>query len=123
MKQERQHRYVDAERFLLEITKKAAMLYDPDGRPNGAAYADAFLNDAGNPSTEWSCVEDMVENLAEDDVRKAVRAKWEHDSMYRDQRGAEFPMCRCSACGTAYHAISIIVTEGNYCPACGAHMR
>lgn len=50
-------------------------------------------------------------------------ARWVHSTVYVDQRGCAFPKCKCSNCEHEEFAISDNVTQGNYCPNCGARMR
>lgn len=56
-------------------------------------YCDCFLNDAQNLSTEWYCVEDIVENAPTVDTVPVVRCKdcenWDTDWKPADAEDGE----------------------------------
>jgi len=70
-------------------------------------YANAFFSDAGAVSTEWWCVEDMVDNAPtiEPQSKKGV---W---IVGKDG-------CYCSECGSEFPS-----ADYNFCPECGTDMR
>jgi DNA-directed RNA polymerase subunit RPC12/RpoP len=51
------------------------------------------------------------------EVAPVVRGEWTYS---RTQ--SEFAVSKCSNCGKEQFSISHVVTEGNYCPNCGAKM-
>lgn len=52
---------------------KALQEYDPEYE--GRGWACNFLNDSREPSTEWYCVEDVVEDVPAVDAAPVVRCK------------------------------------------------
>lgn len=77
-------------------------------------YAFNFLNNAQNPSTEWECIEDMIDSMEVYEAEPVKRGKWIWDSNapYRD-----YGAYKCSNCGRHMDF------EENYCPNCGARME
>lgn len=69
-------------------------------------FCSNFLNDAGNPSTEWDCVDDILENAPTIDAQPVKHGKWvKYPSIYR-----------CSNCGNPKGM------PKPYCELCGARM-
>lgn len=62
-------RLIDADALLAEC--KEAQKSDPNA--DGRGWASHFLNAAGEPSTEWYCVEDMIEDAPTVDAVPVVR--------------------------------------------------
>lgn len=70
-------------------------------------YAYNFLNNALNPSTEWECIEDMIDSIEVYEAEPVKRGKWIKTTLDYSQ---------CSICGEYRH-------PSNFCPICGADMR
>ena len=100
---------------------------------HGREYANAFFSGGGDISTEWWCVEDMIENAPTIEERK--KGKWiPVTKIYKVTEG-QFPQThiewvdatepdeidgvRCSECGTVYDFIE----ARNWCSECGARME
>ena len=100
-------RLIDAD-ALMEECQLAQKQADRHGRE----YANAFYSGSMDISTEWWCVEDMIENAHTVDERK--KGKWIEITDH------ETPIvCKCTECGwltTHYDSFS-------FCPNCGADMR
>lgn len=73
-------------------------------------YCDCFLNDAQNLSTEWCCVEDIVEAAPTIEAEPVRHGKW----VNQDET---YTRWYCSECKSGNHAGGT-----NYCPNCGAKM-
>ena len=71
-------------------------------------WASHFINDAGEPSTEWYCVEDMIENAPAVDAVLVVRCK---DCKHVYFASNRVPEEQCWVCDL----IGLDVTEGWYC--------
>lgn len=78
---------------------------------HGREYANAFYSGGGEISTEWWCVEDMIEN-APTVTPERKKGKWIDKS-----GGIEGAWNYCSVCGE--QAIDLY----DYCPNCGARME
>ena len=65
-------RLIDADALL----NKCAECQKNDPLFEGRGWASHFINDAGEPSTEWYCVEDMIENTPTID---AIPVEWLED--------------------------------------------
>lgn len=78
-----------------------------------------FLNNAGNPSTEWDCVDDILENAPTIDAQPVKHGKWIVYNLY----------ARCSECSVAYdfdtfqRLIPMNEKFPRHCSYCGADMR
>lgn len=83
---------------------------DPHFEERG--WASHFINDAGEPSTEWYCVEDMIENAPAVDAVPVIHARWQGVSPFVDSE-------ECSNCR---YNIPSDEFETPYCPWCGAKM-
>ena len=81
-------------------------------------WASHFLNDAGEPSTEWYCVEDMIENAPAVDAAPVVHAR---RKTIKAGASNNYPFwdSKCSECG---YTTAITTTGWRYCPRCGAKM-
>lgn len=55
------------------LLKECAECQKTDPRFEERGWASHFLNDAGEPSTEWYCVEDMIDNAPTVD---AIPVEW-----------------------------------------------
>lgn len=93
---------------------------------HGREFTNAFYSDGGEISTEWWCVEDMIENAPTIEPQR-MRGKWtEKHHAYSDEesRIEEWQSCRCSKCGR-YDTRPYLYyfSEPNYCSWCGADMR
>lgn len=73
-------------------------------------YAFNFLNDAQNPSTEWGCIEDMIESIP------VITEPVKHGRWFHDFEG----YVRCSVCNE--HEMNEVAFFYTYCPNCGARM-
>ena len=83
-------------------------------------YAFNFLNNAQNPSTEWECIEDMLDSMEVHEAEPVKHGKWE----YYKNNGI-FDTHRCTLCGEKYEMYMDIepTTIYKYCPNCGALMN
>ena len=81
---------------------------------HGREFANAFYSGGGEVSTEWWCVEDMIENAPTIEPRK--KGKWVgYDGDWLKT------MCKCSECGAM---IDINEKYKNFfCYHCGARME
>ena len=65
------------------LLKECAECQKTDPHFEERGWANHFINSAGEPSTEWYCVEDMIENAPAVDAVPVVRCKnckyWEAD--------------------------------------------
>ena len=90
---------------------------------HGREFASAFYSDGGEISTEWWCVEDMIENAPTIEPRKG---KWiPHKEKCREYIGTvlahvEYDYWLCDACG---YRVKKGQPMYNFCPNCGADMR
>ena len=103
-----------------------------EGKPD--FYCDNFLNNAGNPSTEWDCVDDILANAPTIESHPVKRGKWldygsgagmycsecKHRIRYRNGiretttfSDGEFEFVQYASRNGYY----------NFCPKCGADMR
>ena len=86
---------------------------------HGREFANAFYSGGGSISTEWWCVEDMIENAPtiEPERKKGRWIECDHEKWSGDTFAY-----RCSECGGAYH-LNIEQTIGvwDFCPACGSY--
>ena len=71
---------------------------------HGREFANAFYSGGGEISTEWWCVEDMIENAPTIEPERK-KGKWIDDN--------------CSECGFYVHHGDM----RNFCPNCGAKMK
>lgn len=72
-------------------------------------YAFNFLNNAQNPSTEWECIEDMLDSMEVYEAEPVKHGKWigvDYDTYFE-----------CSECK---HMTDWQLYK--YCPYCGARM-
>ena len=83
-------------------------------------YAYNFLNNAQNPSTEWECIEDMIDSMEVHEAEPVRRGEWIVDNDFYT----------CSRCNHQFLIDKIlsmtIYPSGGmpyYCPCCGADMR
>ena len=83
---------------------------DPHFEERG--WASHFINDAGEPSTEWYCVEDMIENAHAVDAAPVIHARWQGVS----------PFVETEECSNCRYNIQSEELETPYCPWCGAKM-
>ena len=82
-------------------------------------YAFHFLNDAQNPSTEWECVEDLIENAPTIEAEPVRHGAWTKGYCKDEEMNCVF----CSACGkSAYWDTDYGQQLFPYCPYCGAKM-
>lgn len=108
------------------LLKECAEHQKTDPRFEGRGWASHFINDAGEPSTEWYCVEDMIENAPAVDAVPVVHAHWiettipanttGHGGVGQDKKKGWL----CSHCRCAFDAR--LLWANNYCPNCGAMM-
>lgn len=76
---------------------------------HGREFANAFYSGGGEISTEWWCVEDMIDNAPTIEERKTGKWILNHDEY-------EWWL-ECSECGR------VVSVSGNFCPNCGAKME
>lgn len=89
-------------------------------------YAFNFLNNAQNPSTEWECIEDMLDNMEVYEAEPVKRGKWEeHHATYIKQLDAWFVQAKCSCCGRYSDKMDNYsqYLDLEYCSHCSADMR
>lgn len=94
-----------------------------------------FLNDAQNPSTEWECVEGLIENAPTLDVAPVVHAHWieesyEYYKAWQEAFGTENFFRDCEyftdhiACSNCLKSYNIMDNDSagcwKFCPNCGA---
>ena len=87
---------------------------------HGREYANAFYSGGGDVSTEWWCVEDMIENAPTIEPERK-KGKWQITDAYPHN-------VYCSECHKRCAQTQWPVWEDgslprNYCPNCGADMR
>lgn len=111
------------------LLKECAECQKTDPRFEERGWASHFINDAGEPSTEWYCVEDMIENAPAVDAAPVVHGRWVKVSGYVTPGGD--PVWKCSECGKGVHVYGIEhgtygadIADGQWisCPNCGAKM-
>ena len=95
------------------LLKECAECQKTDPNFEGRGWASHFISEAGMPSTEWYCVEDMIENAPAVDAAPVVHARWDE---IRDYTQAGLISFECSECGR------LCDTLYKYCPRCGARM-
>ena len=76
---------------------------------HGREFANAFYSGGGEVSTEWWCVEDMIENAPTIEPQRTGR--WESGT------DLDREWCICSECFHQQY------DKTNYCPNCGARMK
>ena len=81
---------------------------------HGREFANAFYSGGGEVSTEWWCVEDMIENAPTIEPQRK-KGKWIEHNPHKWGLGIVF---ECSECGE-----KIDCEPSNFCPNCGADMR
>lgn len=83
-------------------------------RTSKPIYAYNFLNDAQNPSTEWDCIEDMIESIPVVEAEPVKHGRWIR------MIGDDY---ECSECKAAVWSRPPYPTERyKYCWSCGAKM-
>lgn len=84
-------------------------------------YCDNFLNNAGNPSTEWDCVDDILQSAPTIEAQPVKRGKWDREDGEYDS------YVLCSECGLNLDVSDYEKQEWReilrFCPSCGADMR
>lgn len=95
-------------------------------------YCCNFLNAAGNPSTEWDCVDDILESAPTIDAQPVKHGRW--SECWRDPARNVISVI-CSACEGASLTYlpkkdlavddvpKKICIQMPYCPKCGARME
>lgn len=97
-------RLIDADALMAEC-----QLAQKQAERHGREYANAFYSASQDISTEWWCVEDMIENAPTVEERTG---EWIHDGSDWTNRWI------CAKCGYKW-----FFDKSNYCPNCGADMR
>lgn len=82
---------------------------------HGREFANAFYSDGGEISTEWWCVEDMIENAPTIEPQ-IMRGRWIEDG-YNDEKAV------CDQCGEPCATYIMGKPRDKYCKWCGADMR
>lgn len=101
---------------------------------HGREFSNAFYSGGGDISTEWWCVEDMIENAPTIEERK--RGEWIEDAetFYKavNEKGGgvneDTPFfteddVACSECLTLFNVLENRTDIFDFCPHCGADMR
>ena len=104
-------RLIDADELKKRFEK--AQSYIQDGE-----CAEAFYAHGNNLSTEWDCVEDIVDSMP---TIEEVKGKWIDEGWYAD--GHSEHAFHCSVCGE--HIIDYVCQvydENPHCKWCGAEM-
>lgn len=83
---------------------------------HGREFANAFYSGGGEISTEWWCVEDMIENAPTIEPERKT-GRWIN---HRNDNGHN--IADCDQCGEAMQWFDDDI-KPNYCPNCGADMR
>ncbi len=91
-------------------------------------YAFNFLNNALNASTEWECIEDMLDSMEVYEAEPVKRGRWlNHHAIWIDQPKIEgwFVQAKCSECEKWAHVMNPYTKSVDYecCPHCGARMK
>lgn len=103
---QRMSRLIDADALIADC-----QLAQKQADRHGREFANAFYSGGGEISTEWWCVEDMIDNAPTIEERKTGSWIYEHN-----EDGWKI-WYKCSECGKSFSY------AGNYCPECGAKMR
>lgn len=75
-------------------------------------YAFHFLNNAQNPSTEWGCIEDMLDSMEVYEAEPMKHGKWNG-----------YICSECNVCADYFISGDFYFDEKpNFCPNCGARM-
>lgn len=80
-----------------------------------------FLNNAGNPSTEWECVDEILENAPTVDAQPVKRGKWLEThcdlicGVCKWEYSDELPYMSQRGYDSYYEAFA-------YCPHCGSRL-
>lgn len=83
-------------------------------------YAFHFLNDAQNPSTEWECIEDMIENMPVIEAQPVKRGKWIPHKVPSPIQS----VYSCSKCNSSIPGnIFVVGCDFEFCPYCGANLK
>lgn len=110
---------IDRDALLAECAE--AQKSDPYFEERG--WADHFINSAGEPSTEWYAVEDMIENAPAVDAVPVVHGRWvKMTGMMPPEYHGHY---ECSECQWHLKGLRNSWTreeELSYCPGCGARM-
>lgn len=86
-------------------------------------YCCNFLNNAGNPSTEWDCVDDILENAPTIDAQPVKHGHWIEVRKHRDADGCIVTDYKCSECGIMLRDTNPDDRDSEfYCYHCGAKM-
>ena len=80
-------------------------------------YAYNFLNNAQNPSTEWECIEDMIDSMEVHEAEPVKRGKW-----LQHGKPDDYFWC-CSACKKWIIYAEHDLHKHHFCGNCGADMR
>ena len=85
---------------------------------HGREYANAFYSGGGEISTEWWCVEDMIENAPTIEPERK-KGRWMRTDAYPHRR-------YCSVCFATFirndEFLKLDDIPHKYCPNCGAYM-
>ena len=82
-------------------------------------YAYNFLNNAQNPSTEWECIEDMLDNLEVYEAEPVKHGRW----IYKGTVNG-WDEVACSHCDAAFATQDREqIFDWDYCPRCGFDNR
>lgn len=104
-------RLIDADALMAEC-----QLAQKQADRHGREFANAFYSGGGEISTEWWCVEDMIENAPTIEPERKT-GRWirrPHDGIY------------CTACGKGWSFMLGApgdIENYHYCPNCGARLE
>lgn len=80
---------------------------------HGIEFANAFYSGGGEISTEWWCVEDMIENAPTIEPEQRT-GEWIQISSKGHKTNIKY-LYKCSVCGM------VDWFDSNYCPECGSY--
>lgn len=84
---------------------------------HGREFANAFYSGGGEISTEWWCVEDMIENAPTIEPERKT-GKWIKHAIGHEHTPWGFD---CSECGEWFVVGEEVIKKYKYCPNCGSY--
>ena len=102
------------------LLKECAECQKTDPHFEERGWASHFINEAGEPSTEWYCVEDMIENAPTVDAAPVKHGRWmKMTGMMPPEYVGHYECSVCQWHGSHHNATE---REYRFCPRCGAKM-